>query len=134
MLAPSSARSKPSAPTPTHLSSILSINNPLELMQEALASSKQEQESNDAEWDARHQEAVDSAEQWKEFADKLDKEKEEQKQQLASASADLQVSTPSSCSWVVCVAFDHCTARQWTPRQAESPQHTYKRQANMVFS
>ena len=65
------------------------------MLQAALASSKQEQESNDAEWDARHQEAVDSAEQWKEFADKLSKEKEEQQQKLASASADLQVSTPS---------------------------------------
>lgn len=63
------------------------------MLQVALASNKQEQESNDAEWDARHQEAVDSAEQWKEFADKLSKEKEEQQQQLASASADLQVST-----------------------------------------
>ena len=70
-------------------------------MQAALASSKQEQESNDAEWDARHQEAVDSAEQWKEFADKLSKEKEEQQQQLASASADLQVTTQAVCSCAV---------------------------------
>lgn len=60
-------------------------------MQAAVASSKQEQESNDSEWDARHQEAVDSAEQWKEFADKLSKEKEEQQQQLASASTGFQV-------------------------------------------
>ena len=66
------------------------------VLQVALASNKQEQESNNAEWDARHQEAVDSAEQWKEFADKLSKEKEEQQQQLASASADLQVSTINS--------------------------------------
>ena len=65
----------------------------LQMLQVALASNKQEQESNDAEWDARHQEAVDSAEQWKEFADKLSKEKEEQQQQLASAFADLQVNT-----------------------------------------
>lgn len=63
------------------------------MLQAALASNKQEQDSNDAEWDARHQEAVDSAEQWKEFADKLSKEKEEQQQQLAAASADLQVNT-----------------------------------------
>ncbi len=54
-------------------------------------SSRQERESSDAEWDARHQEAVDSAEQWKAFADKLTKEKEEQQQQLASASSELQV-------------------------------------------
>ena len=60
-------------------------------MQAAVASSKQEQNSSDAEWDARHQEAVDSAEQWKEFADKLSKEKDEQQQQLASASKGLQV-------------------------------------------
>ncbi len=59
-------------------------------LQEALDSSRQERESSDAEWDARHQEAVDSAEQWKAFADKLTKEKEEQ-QQLASASSELQV-------------------------------------------
>lgn len=78
-------------------------------MQEALASSKQEQESNDAEWDARHQEAVDSAEQWKESADKLGKEKEEQQQQLASASASLQVRTPSSCSWLF---VSHCIIAQ----------------------
>ncbi len=61
------------------------------LLQEALDSSRQEREGSDAEWDARHQEAVDSAEQWKAFADKLGKEKEEQQQQLATASADLQV-------------------------------------------
>jgi len=60
-------------------------------LQEALDSSRQERESSDAEWDARHQEAVDSAEQWKAFADKLTKEKEEQQQQLASASSELQV-------------------------------------------
>lgn len=60
-------------------------------LQEALDSSRQERESGDAEWDARHQEAVDSAEQWKAFADKLTKEKEEQQQQLASASSELQV-------------------------------------------
>ncbi len=61
------------------------------LLQEALDSSRQERESSDAEWDARHQEAVDSAEQWKAFADKLTKEKEVQQQQLASASSELQV-------------------------------------------
>lgn len=65
------------------------------MLQVALAGSKQEQESNDAEWDARHQEAVDSAEQWKEFADKLSKEKEEQQQQLSAATADVQVKTPA---------------------------------------
>ena len=59
--------------------------------QAALDSSKQEREASDAEWDARHQEAVDSAEQWKEFADKLGKQKEEQQQQLDAVSAELQV-------------------------------------------
>ena len=65
-------------------------------MQEALGTSRQERESGDAEWDARHQEAVDSAEQWKAFADKLAKEKEEQQQLLATASTDLQV-VPHAC-------------------------------------
>lgn len=61
----------------------------IQVMQGALASSRQEQERSDAEWDTRHQEAVDSAEQWKDFADKLSKEKEEQ--QLTAASQDNQV-------------------------------------------
>lgn len=55
-------------------------------------SGKQEKESSDAEWDARHQEAVDSAEQWKAFADRLGSEKEAVQQQLAAVSAELQVS------------------------------------------
>lgn len=84
-------------------------NIALHLLQVALASSKQEQESNDTEWDARHQEAVDSAEQWKEFADKLSKEKEEQQQQLASASANLQASTTTlgSCDTKLQHSFFH---------------------------
>lgn len=86
----------------------------------ALASSKQEQESNDAEWDARHQEAVDSAEQWKEFADKLSKEKEEQQQQLSAASADFQVKT--LCSMLdgfssFFVSIDICLLETLKPNQ-----------------
>lgn len=91
-------------------------------MQAALASSKQEQESNDAEWDARHQEAVDSAEQWKEFADKLSKEKEEQQQHLASVSAHLQASTLSFCCWL----FLLCCFMQ-TQKGADSSKHARNR-------
>ena len=76
-----------------HLLTVTGCNSAALPLQEALDSSRQERESSDAEWDARHQEAVDSAEQWKAFADKLTKEKEEQQQQLASASSDLQVNT-----------------------------------------
>ena len=74
-----------------HLLAVISYRPAALPLQEALDSSKQERESSDAEWDARHQEAVDSAEQWKAFADKLTKEKEEQQEQLTSASAELQV-------------------------------------------
>lgn len=60
-------------------------------LQAAYDSKQEEHKASDAEWDARHQEAVDSAEQWKEFADKLASEKEIQQQQLDSSNADLQV-------------------------------------------
>lgn len=60
-------------------------------LQAAYDSKQEEHKVSDAQWDARHQEAVDSAEQWKEFADKLSREKEDQQQQLNSVNAELQV-------------------------------------------
>lgn len=60
-------------------------------MQAAYTNKQEEHRISDAEWDARHQEAVDSAEKWKEYADKLTGETKDQQQQLSSSNAQLQV-------------------------------------------
>jgi galactokinase len=95
-------------------------------LQEALDSSRQERESSDAEWDARHQEAVDSAEQWKAFADKLTKEKEEQQQQLASASSELQVELMRLLLHVECLRHLICFSAAICHAQALFEQHHTK--------
>ena len=64
------------------------------LAQVAFDTKQEEQKASEAEWDTRHQEAVDSAEQWKAFADKLSSEKENLQQQLNGCTAELQV-----CDW-----------------------------------
>ena len=52
---------------------------------------EQEKAASDADWEIRLQEAVDSAEQWKEFAEKLGKEKAELEPQLRELQQEYQV-------------------------------------------
>lgn len=50
-------------------------------------------QASDADWEARMKEAVSSAEQWKEFAEKLGADKDATEATLAAAQASLQVGT-----------------------------------------
>ena len=60
---------------------------------------EQEKAASDADWETRLQEAVDSATQWKEFAEKLGKEKGELDTQLAGLQSSVQVSWRCRCQW-----------------------------------
>ena len=60
---------------------------------------EQEKAASDADWETRLQEAVDSATQWKEFAEKLGKEKSELDIQLAGLQNSVQVSLHFPCLW-----------------------------------
>jgi len=53
-------------------------------------------ESSEADWEGRLQSAVDSAEQWKAFADKLAAERGALDAELAGARADAQARAPPS--------------------------------------
>ncbi len=56
-----------------------------------LASAQEKAQASDADWEGRMKEAVSSAEQWKEFAEKLGADKDAAEAALASAQASLQV-------------------------------------------
>jgi hypothetical protein len=56
-----------------------------------LAGLQQERGDSDADWEMRLQEAVDSAEQWKAFAEKLGKEKGEMDAQLTRLQVQEEV-------------------------------------------
>jgi len=56
-----------------------------------MAGLQQERSDSDADWEMRLQEAVDSAEQWKAFAEKLGKEKGEIDAHLSRLQVQAQV-------------------------------------------
>ena len=57
-----------------------------------LDAAQQEKGASDADWELRLQEAVDSAEQWKAFAEKLGREKGELDSQALELQERVQVS------------------------------------------
>lgn len=56
-----------------------------------LASAQEQHAASDADWEGRMKDAVSSAEQWKEFAEKLGAEKESLQSTLASTDHSLKV-------------------------------------------
>jgi hypothetical protein len=73
-----------------------------------LAKTQEEQQASEADWEARMKEAVTSAEQWKEFAEKLGADKEATEAALAEAQTNLQVCavdvTACLVFWPACIA------------------------------
>ena len=57
-----------------------------------LATAQEQHAASDADWEGRLKDAVSSAEQWKEFAEKLGAEKEALQSTLASTEQQLMVS------------------------------------------
>ena len=57
-----------------------------------LATAQEQHAASDADWESRMKDAVSSAEQWKEFAEKLGAEKEALQATLASTEQQLSVS------------------------------------------
>ena len=56
-----------------------------------LAALHQEKDASDSDWEQRLKEAVDSAEQWKAFAEKLGNEKEKLCAEIGDVEGELQV-------------------------------------------
>lgn len=63
----------------------------------ALVALHQEKDTADKDWEQRLAEAVDSANQWKAFAEKLGSEKSDLDKQCLSLEDQLHVSTASHC-------------------------------------
>lgn len=66
----------------------------------ALAAAHERSAASDADWEGRMKEAVSSAEQWKEFAEKLGADKDATEAALSAARASLQVHTPNHTLFV----------------------------------
>ncbi len=66
-----------------------------------LATAQEQHAASDADWESRMKDAVSSAEQWKEFAEKLGAEKETLQSTLASTEHMLAVGSflRSSCAY-----------------------------------
>lgn len=58
----------------------------------------QEKHASDADWENRLKEAVDSAEQWKEFAEKLGREKADLEFQAQRLHHSLEVNLQANCA------------------------------------
>ncbi len=61
------------------------------LLQDELAAVQGDKEADAAEYERRLQEAVDSAEKWKQFAEQVQASQAELQEQLAAVQAELQV-------------------------------------------
>lgn len=70
---------------------LMLIQRSLERKVEEMAQAARERVESDADWESRLQEAVDSAEQWKEFAEKLGKERSSLQAQLADLQGRFEV-------------------------------------------
>lgn len=83
---------------------------------------EQDKAASDADWESRLQEAVDSAEQWKAFAEKLGKEKGELEALLADLQKRTEVSPSArgfprcSCATGLCIAAPLCQGVAGDPR------------------
>ena len=59
--------------------------------EEKLVALQQDKDASDSDWEQRLKEAVDSAEQWKAFAEKLGSEKDSLSAQIGDLETQLQV-------------------------------------------
>ena len=76
---------------PSHMSGFLQAS--LASSEAKLVALQQEMDASDADWERRLKEAVDSAEQWKAFAEKLGSEKAELQPLVADLEQQLQVTS-----------------------------------------